>query len=51
MVGDSIVAGTWAAAAVLTKGAITITGVDPDHLALPLAKLHEMGAEISTAAR
>lgn len=51
VVGDRIVAGTWAVAAVLTKGAITITGVDPGHLALPLAKLHEMGAEISTAAR
>ncbi len=49
VVGDRIVAGTWAAAAVLTKGEITVTGVDPDHLALPLSKLHEMGAEISTA--
>jgi UDP-N-acetylglucosamine 1-carboxyvinyltransferase len=48
VVGDRIVAGTWAAAAVLTGGEITVTGINPDHLALPLSKLHEMGAEIST---
>lgn len=48
VVGDRIVAGTWAAAAVLTQGEIEITGIDPNLLSLPLTKLHEMGAEIVT---
>jgi len=50
VVGDRIVAGTWAAAAVATQGEVTVTGVDPDLLSLPLSKLHEMGAEIATQA-
>lgn len=50
VVGDRIVAGTWAAAAVATQGQITISGIDPNLLSLPLAKLHEMGAEITTDA-
>lgn len=47
VVGDRIVAGTWAVAAVATQGEITVTGIDPNLLALPLAKLHEMGASIA----
>ena len=50
VVGDRIVAGTWATAAVATQGQITISGIDPNLLSLPLAKLHEMGAEIKTDA-
>jgi UDP-N-acetylglucosamine 1-carboxyvinyltransferase len=50
VVGDRIVAGTWAAAAVATCGEVTVTGIDPNLLALPLAKLHEMGAVVNTGA-
>jgi len=50
VVGDRIVAGTWATAAIATQGQITISGIDPNLLSLPLAKLHEMGAEIKTDA-
>ncbi len=48
VIGDRIVAGTWAAAAVATQGEVTVTGIDPNLLSLPLSKLHEMGAEIAT---
>lgn len=50
VIGDRIVAGTWAAAAVATQGEVTVSGVDPNLLSLPLSKLHEMGAEIATQA-
>ena len=50
VVGDRIVAGTWAVAAVATKGSITVTGIDTTLLSLPLSKLHEMGAEVATSA-
>jgi len=45
-VPDRIVAGTWAAAAVMTCGDITINGARPDHLALVLNKLEAAGAII-----
>ena len=46
VVGDRIEAGTYAAAAAVTGGEITIAGVDPDHLALPLDKMRAMGVEV-----
>jgi UDP-N-acetylglucosamine 1-carboxyvinyltransferase len=43
---DRIEAGTWAAAAVATRGDVLLDGARPDHLELFLEKLAEGGAEI-----
>lgn len=48
VVGDRIVAGTWAYAAAMTQGDITVVGISPTLLHLPLAKLKSAGAEIDT---
>jgi UDP-N-acetylglucosamine 1-carboxyvinyltransferase len=45
---DRIVTGTWAFAAVMTKGDITIENGRADHLELPLDKLVEAGAVVTT---
>jgi len=45
---DRIVAGTWAFAAAMTHGDITIENGRPDHLELPLDKLVAAGAVITT---
>jgi UDP-N-acetylglucosamine 1-carboxyvinyltransferase len=45
---DRIVTGTWAFAAAMTKGDITIENGRADHLELPLDKLVEAGAVITT---
>ncbi|WP_156758737.1 UDP-N-acetylglucosamine 1-carboxyvinyltransferase [Actinokineospora pegani] len=47
VVGDRIVGATWAFAAVMTRGDITVRGVDPHHLDLVLEKLRTAGAEIT----
>ena len=44
VVGDRIVAGTWAYAAAITRGDITVGGIPPRHLHLPLEKLKLAGA-------
>ncbi len=44
---DRIEAGTFAIAAVATRGNVRITDVRPDHLELPLLKLEETGAEVT----
>jgi UDP-N-acetylglucosamine 1-carboxyvinyltransferase len=46
VIGDRIEAGTFAVAAAITAGKVTIRGVDPAFLELPLAKLAAAGAEI-----
>lgn len=46
-VSDRIVAGTWAVAAAMTRGDITITNADPEHLGIALDKLQTAGALIS----
>lgn len=46
VIGDRIVAATWAIAASMTAGDIRVSGVNPKHLALVLDKLHAAGAEI-----
>ncbi len=46
VVSDRIVAGTWAVAAAMTGGDITINGVKPIHLDVPLDKLKTAGASI-----
>ena len=48
VVGDRIVGATWAFAAAMTRGDITVRGVDPHHLDLVLEKLRTAGAEITT---
>lgn len=45
-IGDRIVAGTWAAAAVMTKGDITVLGIDASNLEMPLAKIKDTGASV-----
>jgi UDP-N-acetylglucosamine 1-carboxyvinyltransferase len=47
VVPDRIVAGSWAFAAAITKGDVTVTNGRAEHLELPLDKLHKAGAEIS----
>lgn len=48
VIGDRIVAGTWAYAAAITQGDITVVGISPTWLHLPLEKLKSAGAEIDT---
>lgn len=47
-VADRIVAGTWAVAAAMTKGDITIHGAVPQHLAIALDKLVAAGAQVES---
>lgn len=47
VVGDRIVAGTWAIAAAVTRGDVTVRGVNPHHLDLVLEKLRMAGAEVT----
>ncbi|MEV8443592.1 UDP-N-acetylglucosamine 1-carboxyvinyltransferase [Actinosynnema sp. NPDC051121] len=48
VIGDRIVGATWAFAAAMTRGDITVSGVDPHHLDLVLEKLRMAGADITT---
>jgi UDP-N-acetylglucosamine 1-carboxyvinyltransferase len=47
VIGDRIVGATWAFAAAITRGDITVRGVDPHHLDLVLDKLRTAGAQIT----
>ena len=47
VIGDRIVAATWGIAAAMTRGDISVTGVDPAHLQLVLHKLHDVGATVT----
>jgi UDP-N-acetylglucosamine 1-carboxyvinyltransferase len=44
VIGDRIVGATWAFAAAMTRGRITVRGVDPHHIDLVLDKLRSAGA-------
>ncbi len=46
VVGDRIVGATWAFAAAVTRGDVTVRGVDPHHLDLVLEKLRLAGAHV-----
>ena len=46
--GDRLGACTWAYAAAMTQGDITVGGISPRHLPLPLEKLKSAGAELET---
>ncbi|HEX3899010.1 MAG TPA: UDP-N-acetylglucosamine 1-carboxyvinyltransferase [Mycobacteriales bacterium] len=48
VVGDRIVAGTWAFAATMTQGDIRVRGGRHEHLELALDKLAQAGAQITT---
>lgn len=48
VIGDRIVAGTWAYAAAMTRGDVTVSGIAPRHLHLPLSKLRTAGATVDT---
>ncbi|MCE6997894.1 UDP-N-acetylglucosamine 1-carboxyvinyltransferase [Saccharothrix sp. S26] len=48
VIGDRIVGATWAFAAAMTRGDITVRGVDPHHLDLVLEKLRMAGADVTT---
>ena len=45
-VGDRIEAGTFLVAGALCQGSLTVTGIDPAHLTLPLIKLEEFGCQL-----
>ncbi|WP_091289724.1 UDP-N-acetylglucosamine 1-carboxyvinyltransferase [Micromonospora halophytica] len=47
-VGDRIVAGTWAFGAAMTRGDVTVTGIDPVFLEVALDKLVSAGALVET---
>jgi UDP-N-acetylglucosamine 1-carboxyvinyltransferase len=49
-VADRIVAGTWAFAAVATRGDVTVLGADPAHLEIALDKLARAGAVVDVRA-
>lgn len=44
VIGDRIVGATWAFAAAMTRGQVTVRGVDPHHIDLVLDKLRSAGA-------
>ena len=48
VIGDRIVAGTWAYAAAMTRGDITVAGIAPRHLHLALEKIKFAGADVET---
>lgn len=48
VMGDRIVAGTWAYVAAMTRGDVTVGGISPKHLHLALEKLKVAGAEVET---
>jgi UDP-N-acetylglucosamine 1-carboxyvinyltransferase len=47
IVPDRVEAGTYAIAAVATRGDITLADCEPSHLELPLLKLEDAGAEVT----
>ena len=47
VIGDRIVGATWAFAAAMTRGDVTVSGVNPHHLDLVLEKLRMAGADVT----
>jgi UDP-N-acetylglucosamine 1-carboxyvinyltransferase len=50
-VGDRIVAGTWAFGAAMTRGDVTVTGIDPTYIEIALDKLISSGCLVETGPR
>ena len=48
VIGDRIVGATWAFAAAMTRGEVTVHGVDPHHIELVLDKLRTAGADTTS---
>jgi UDP-N-acetylglucosamine 1-carboxyvinyltransferase len=48
VVSDRIVTGTWIVGAAMTRGDITVTNCHPEHLDLPLTKIQQAGAVVTT---
>jgi UDP-N-acetylglucosamine 1-carboxyvinyltransferase len=48
-ISDRIVAGTWAMAAAMTRGDVTVKGADPAHLEIALDKLSHAGATVEVS--
>src|SRR4051812_40127324 len=48
VIGDRIVGATWAFAAAMTRGSVTVRGVDAHHIVLVLDKLRTAGATTDT---
>src|SRR4029453_3414859 len=48
-VGDRIVAGTWAFGAAMTRGDVTVHGIDPTYLEIALEKVASAGATVETS--
>ncbi len=48
VIGDRIVAATWAMGAAMTRGDVTVTGIDPMFIHVVLEKLHAVGAVVDT---
>lgn len=48
VIGDRIVAATWAYGAAMTRGDVTVTGIDPMFLHVALEYLHAVGADVET---
>lgn len=48
VIGDRIVAATWAMGAVMTRGDVTVTGIDPMYLYVVLEILRGAGAQVET---
>jgi len=47
-IGDRIVAGTWGFGAAMTRGDVTVRGIDPGFLEIALDKISTAGADVST---
>jgi len=48
VIGDRIVAATWAMGAVMTRGDVTVTGIDPMFIHVVLENLRAVGADVET---
>lgn len=51
VVGDRIEAGTFLIGGAVTRGEVTVTGVDPGHLEIVLEKMREAGCEVDAGSR
>ena len=47
VIGDRIVAATWCVGSAMTRGDVTVTGIDPMFIHVPLEKLQAAGAEVT----
>jgi len=45
-IGDRLEAGTYLYGAVITEGKVKVTGINPEHLSVPVLKMKEMGAKV-----